>query len=213
MSNSVRPLLSGHTYCVRAEARSPWPGAGSGYEESLSASRWRRSGGRPWPPRVARPRPSGWAQTGHWKAACTTGVETGTSGSCSTCSNCRASCSILERRGPARNPKKRIRTKPRGKVCSKNRRRNSSLETVILRFLLPTEGDRLTVEGEESVVGDGDPMSIPGQVLQQVVGAAEGRFGLLLDRGADINARATSGCSALMAAVQGRDAAPLCDCC
>ena len=92
--------------------------------------------------------------------------------------------SILARRGPARNPKKRMRTKPRGSVCSRNRRRNSSAETVILRCLvavrviLPAEGDRLAIEGQEPVIGDGDPMRVPGQVLQQVLGAAERRFGV-----------------------------------
>ena len=37
----------------------------------------------------------------------------------------------------ARNPKWRIRTKPRGNTCKRKRRRNSSALTVIFRFLLP----------------------------------------------------------------------------
>ena len=42
------------------------------------------------------------------------------------CGNsCRASCNMAARLGPARNPKERMRTKPRGSVCSSKRRRNS----------------------------------------------------------------------------------------
>ena len=49
------------------------------------------------------------------------------------------------RRRLARKPQKRIRTKPRGKEWSRNRRRKSSAVTVISRCLLgvifPAEGD------------------------------------------------------------------------
>ena len=41
------------------------------------------------------------------------------------------------RRRLARNPKKRMRTKPRGRTWSKKRRKNSCEERVIILFLLP----------------------------------------------------------------------------
>ena len=43
---------------------------------------------------------------------------------------------VLARRRLARKPQKRMRTKPRGRVWSRNRRRNSSAVTVISRCLL-----------------------------------------------------------------------------
>ena len=50
-------------------------------------------------------------------------------------SNCRQSGRSSRRRRFARKPQKRMRTKRRGKVWSRNRRRNSSAVTVISRFL------------------------------------------------------------------------------
>src|ERR1039457_1948368 len=49
---------------------------------------------------------------------------------------------------------------------------------VAVSVVLPTEGDRLAIEGEEPVIGDGHTMGISGQVLQQVIGTAEGCFGV-----------------------------------
>jgi len=34
------------------------------------------------------------------------------------------------------------------------------------------------VEGDETVVGDGDPMSVAGEIAQYMMGSAEGRFGV-----------------------------------
>ena len=51
-------------------------------------------------------------------------------------SNCRQSGKSSRRRRFARKPQKRMRTKPRGRVWSRNRRRNSSAVTVISRGLL-----------------------------------------------------------------------------
>ena len=51
-------------------------------------------------------------------------------------SNCRPSGKSSRRRRFARKPQKRMRTKPRGRVWSRNRRRNSSAVTVISRGLL-----------------------------------------------------------------------------
>ncbi len=48
---------------------------------------------------------------------------------------CRQSGKSSRRRRLARNPQKRMRTKPRGKVWSRKRRKNSSAVTVISRRL------------------------------------------------------------------------------
>jgi hypothetical protein len=42
----------------------------------------------------------------------------------------------------------------------------------------PAEGDATVFEGHEPMVGDGDPMGITGQVVENVLGAAEGRLGV-----------------------------------
>jgi hypothetical protein len=47
-----------------------------------------------------------------------------------------------------------------------------------VRIVLPAEGDGLAIEGDEPVIGDGYTVGIPGQILQQVIGAAERRFGV-----------------------------------
>ena len=52
-------------------------------------------------------------------------------------SKVRARVTRAARQVFARNPDWRMRTKPRGSTCNKNRRMNSSAERVILRFLLP----------------------------------------------------------------------------
>ena len=49
----------------------------------------------------------------------------------------RHSGNRADRRRFANNPKKRMRTKPRGKTCSRKRRRNSSAARVINRLLFP----------------------------------------------------------------------------
>src|ERR1017187_5562070 len=48
---------------------------------------------------------------------------------------------------------------------------------VAMSVVLPTEGDRLAIEGEEPVIGNGHSMGVSGQVLQQVIGTAEGCIG------------------------------------
>lgn len=52
-------------------------------------------------------------------------------------SNSRQRGSRLARRRLARKPKLRMRTKPRGSRCKRNRRRNSSAVRVISFLLLP----------------------------------------------------------------------------
>jgi hypothetical protein len=47
-----------------------------------------------------------------------------------------------------------------------------------VRIVSPAEGDATVFEGHESMVGDGDAMGITGQVVENVLGAAEGRLGV-----------------------------------
>ena len=42
----------------------------------------------------------------------------------------------------------------------------------------PEEGDAIVLEGHEPMVGDGDAMGIAGQIVEDVLGAAEGRLGV-----------------------------------
>ena len=91
---------------------------------------------------------------------------------------------LRERRGPAMKPKKRMRTKPRGNDVQQEAAQklvggNGHFALfVAVRVVLPTERDRLAIEGDQSVIGDGDAMGVPRQVMQQVIGAAEWRFGV-----------------------------------
>ena len=42
----------------------------------------------------------------------------------------------------------------------------------------PAEGDAIVFKGHEPMVGDSDAMSVAGQIVENVFGAAEGRFGI-----------------------------------
>jgi len=42
----------------------------------------------------------------------------------------------------------------------------------------PTERDAIVFEGHEAMVRDGDAVSVAGQVVENVFGAAEGRLGV-----------------------------------
>jgi len=41
-----------------------------------------------------------------------------------------------------------------------------------------TEGNRLTIKGQESLVGDGHPVGVMPQVAEDIAGPTEGRFGV-----------------------------------
>jgi hypothetical protein len=51
--------------------------------------------------------------------------------------------------------------------------------TVSLGVILPTKGDFAVFEGDEPPIGDGDSMSVSGEVLEDLLGTAEGRTGIL----------------------------------
>src|SRR5215472_12868994 len=119
--------------------------------------------------------------TGQWKSTLA-GMDGGAVSAELPSSNCRASCSIRERRGPARNPKKRMRTKPQcmqQEAAQKLVRGDRHLAFLVaVRVVLPSKGDRLAIKRNQPVIGDGHSMRVPGQILQQVMGAAERGFGI-----------------------------------
>ena len=49
---------------------------------------------------------------------------------------------------------------------------------VAVGVISPTEGNAFAVEGDESVVGDGDTMSITAEIANDLLGAAEGGLGI-----------------------------------
>src|SRR5260370_33466789 len=76
-------------------------------------------------------------QHGHGQVVAGGGVVVGIAerGRGASASTRRLTAMYSRRRRADRKPKWRMRTKPRGNTCSRNRRRNSSVVTVILRFL------------------------------------------------------------------------------
>ena len=49
---------------------------------------------------------------------------------------------------------------------------------VAVRIVLPSERYSIILEGDESMVGDRDTMGIARQIVQNVLGTAEGRLGV-----------------------------------
>jgi hypothetical protein len=45
-------------------------------------------------------------------------------------------------------------------------------------IVLPTEGDALVFEIHQAMVGDGDAMGVAGEIVENMVGTAEGRLGI-----------------------------------
>ena len=45
-------------------------------------------------------------------------------------------------------------------------------------IILPAEGDLVVLEGDEAMVGDGDAMGVAAEIAEDVMGAAEGWFGI-----------------------------------
>ena len=42
----------------------------------------------------------------------------------------------------------------------------------------PAEGDAIVQQGHQAMVGDGDAMGVAGQIVENMVGTAEGRLGI-----------------------------------
>src|SRR5262252_9152243 len=82
-------------------------------------------------------RNDGGAGVGGSRALAGVGVDCGNS--------CRASCNMAARLGPARNPKERMRTKPRGSVCSSNQKLSGDGEPEAALGLASRSG-RLSLE-------------------------------------------------------------------
>ena len=62
-----------------------------------------------------------------------------------------------------------------------------TLELVAVAVVLPLEGDHAVFQFEDAPVGDGDAVGVAAEILQDVLGSAEGGFGvdhpfLLLER-------------------------------
>jgi len=53
-----------------------------------------------------------------------------------------------------------------------------SLLTVMVCIIPPEEGNLAVSDGEDAVITDGDPMGISAEVLQDPLGAIEGRFAI-----------------------------------
>ena len=49
---------------------------------------------------------------------------------------------------------------------------------VSVSVVAPTERDVVAIEGEQSMIGDGDAMGITTEVTQHLFGTTEGRFGV-----------------------------------
>ena len=45
-------------------------------------------------------------------------------------------------------------------------------------IILPAEGDMVVLEGDEAMVGDGDAMGVAGEIAEDMMGTAEGWFGI-----------------------------------
>jgi hypothetical protein len=87
------------------------------------------------------------------------------------------------RRRLAKNPMKRMRTKPRGRTCNRKRRRNSSLLThrpwlAPAGVALPPEGHLAVRHVGNPVVGNGRSMGVTGQVMENMLRSPEGRLGV-----------------------------------
>jgi len=72
---------------------------------------------------------------------------------------------------------------PLGSRCQRNRRRNSSSERSQPRFVLvsgvaPTESNLLVGQRDQAMVGDGHAVRVAAQILEHIVRAPEGWFGV-----------------------------------
>ena len=99
-------------------------------------------------------------------------------------SNRRQSGNSSRRRRLARKPQKRMRTKPRGKVWSRNRRkkffgghRHQPL-LALVGIVFPAESDLAVGKVHDPVIGDGDAMRVAGQIMEDMFGPAEGPLGV-----------------------------------
>jgi len=49
---------------------------------------------------------------------------------------------------------------------------------IALGIILPAEGNSLAIEGHEAMVGDGDAVSVAGEIAKDIMRTAEGWFGI-----------------------------------
>ena len=77
-----------------------------------------------------------------------------------------------------------MRTRPLGKTWSRKRRRNSSrskcheLLLAAMSVVLPAKGDAIVVESDETMVGDGNAVSVTSQIVEDVFWPTERRLSI-----------------------------------
>src|SRR3954468_10208597 len=92
--------------------------------------------------------------------------------------------SLAVRQAFAKKPKWRMRRKPRGRTCSRNRRMNSPASSVIAlplwrgRGALPPEADAPILAREQTAVGEGDPVRVAAEIVENLPGPAERSLGI-----------------------------------
>ena len=97
-------------------------------------------------------------------------------------SRARHSASFFPRARLARKPNCRMRTNPLGRICSRKRRMNSTassvmtLRLVAVRIVLPLESHAAAFHRQQPPIGDGNPMRVAGQILQNLLRSAKGRL-------------------------------------
>jgi hypothetical protein len=57
------------------------------------------------------------------------------------------------------------------------RERHHSL-VISVSIIFPAEGDLIVAEGDEAMVGDGDAMGVASEIAEDMMGTAEGWFGI-----------------------------------
>jgi hypothetical protein len=65
--------------------------------------------------------------------------------------------------------------KPAQKLMGRN---GHDLLLAAMRIVFPAKRDSIIVEGNQSMVGDGDAVRIASKVVQNMLGTAEGRLGI-----------------------------------
>src|SRR4051795_6440307 len=92
--------------------------------------------------------------------------------------------SLAVRQALARKPKWRMRRKPRGRTCSRNRRMNSPASSghrfalVAGAVVLPAEADAPILAREQTAVGEGDPVRVAAEIVENLPGPAERSLGI-----------------------------------
>ena len=98
-------------------------------------------------------------------------------------SRARQRTSILPRLRLAKKPKWRMRTKPLGRTWTRKRQElicgdRHDLLLAAVRIVFPAKRDSIILERHQSMVGDGDAVRIASEIVQNMLGTAEGWLGI-----------------------------------